>query len=112
MERGIAAGVLVSGEASRNAADSEAAATPFELPMAELGRLGWRRVRGAASCCALKLPTGFYIATRPPERSERGEVWAVNTGAIELLPSHTTHRMWVPVMLADAATLLLWTVWA
>ena len=107
-ERGIAADVLATG-ASRDAAGSEAVATSFELPLKELRRLGWRRLRGSASCCALSLPTGFYIATCPPVRSERGEVWAMNTGAIELLPQYTTHRVWVPTMLVTVVTDLLAT---
>ena len=110
-ERNIAPDMLAA-DANREAAGEEAGAALLVLPMMELCLFGWRRLRGSSSCCALVLPTGFYIATRPPERSGQEEVWTVNTDAIELLPQHTTHRVWASSGLILAGSRLIATVWA
>ena len=107
LERGIA----MDGRSSR-VVDSGAIAQSFTLPMLELQRFGWRRLRGADSCCALVLPTGFLLAMRPPQRSVRGEIWRVNTGVIEVLPQYGTHRIWVPLAVADILLSLVLILWA
>jgi hypothetical protein len=70
----------------RNRLISEAGV--IELPLAELRQLGWRVVRGSFVTSALATPLGI-LASRPPTRLGRCDVWHANSAILELVEYHT-----------------------